>query len=231
MSAGGKSTNNHLMRFRYRGRIPFWMAQRNEIQIHFKTRVSVFDSSLEPPFTPGSCNSCYKLWQENEPFIIKGRNDDYEDIYCLSCYVKTENYMKYSIPDSTLKLGNYSSQSATNKSKINAILFPNLLDETVRYKQSISVTPLSERNKEQLIKLCQQRNIAPYDTQERTIKPIWDKQKVIQKLQTELQHYLYSQQVDLLIRGYCRISEQKEKLNIPLYLVNIVIRYYPIFIL
>ena len=178
----------------------------------------------------GSIDDGYYIKINRKKIIyLDGMEKEYYE-YHIECYAKCAKVRKPVITDGLIgyRLIRFDSEI---KSKINACLFPNLVDDEdlpyLKLSKNINDMKVKELklelkkrdfdftgNKADYIRALRRIMNCDEEYVENYRYP-WAKMKAVRKIESEK-----------LSIGYCRESEKKYKLNIPIYLKQIVDKYY-----
>lgn len=133
-------------------------------------------------------------------------------------------------PDTTSRLKGYSSMKLQQKKFINALMFPNLKNQDIRYQLSLSEYNVSNLSNNDLIFALQQRDI-PILEESILLKCLLCDDKCKELMIDRLKCFLCSDKCinknEILTYGFCRFLQDEYNLIFPDYLIKLILKYGP----
>ena len=181
------------------------------------------EKELDPDQYCFSDSYCMRIDSNDEEIWV-----DY--IYHLECYGQSDSWNDWHGLASPEKLNGFELLNDIQQKKVMKSLWPYQVEKEMRPKLNLSKCIDDLNGSEIRIELerrgLHQRGIriigiGGADTKDLQIRVVRD------RLEEYLNNEECKQMNDLLVIGYCKGNEKKNKINIPAYLQRIVLRYYP----
>ena len=172
---------------------------------------------------------CSGMIPESTPsFVIVWDND--RTMCHLECYTQTWIWSLYRIPSRPSDVKGFESLSNQQKNIISQSLWPCQVNESMSPKLKLS-KPVYDMNLSELRRELEKRGIDQY-IPGKVWYPLPERdESMIKACIKRLEEYLHDdkciQMNDLLVKGFCNEIQRDKTLNIPQYLQNIILKYYP----
>ena len=185
------------------------------------------------------CFECQKGFKAGNMII---ETNTIQRRYHPLCYTKTQNYIVQNIPHCTIEVGNYWLLNAQNKRKIHIHLFPEMIPKELRYQthiiETIKLNNLSDESTAKWARIFDiDSHLAVGNNDCDCNLAIFKQCNPMSLKKDEVLSDLYSQYFNtqkahqknnILAFGYCKKEQQELNLNIPVYLIQIVVKFFPI---
>ena len=174
-----------------------------------------------------NCARCNEemQWEGLYAFYLKDRRQLQELYYHPKCYLKSKYWNTYHLPLTSASLSGLYDLPKQDQTNIMKLLWPNQLPITIRAKAKLPKF-MDEMSIKELRLEVEKRDINQHRMNRK-----WNDEQIKQELRARLEQYLNNGECKKVNRkmvfGYCKEIQRQNDLNIPIYLQQIVLKYFP----